>query len=156
SDKAQAAGNVDPKNLSEALKNALTPAGQATNVASSLQFVAEQISADDAATVIVITDGRHNTGPDPTGPAKNLASRGVRVYGLLIGSRELSPDAAVEPADFPDWIYAGDTMKARALMRLDGLKGKPANVEFRRGGASGQVIQRQMVTSTKDHEMVPL
>lgn len=158
SDKAVASGSIDGTALAETLKTAMATSGQATNVASALQFAAEQIAADEAASVILVTDGRNNTGPDPTGSARNLASRGVRVYGLLIGSHELSPDAAVEPVDFPDWIYAGDSLKARAAIRLDGLIGKTASVELRRGGTgpgAGQILQRQTITASKSHEMVP-
>ncbi|HVT83013.1 MAG TPA: VWA domain-containing protein, partial [Phycisphaerae bacterium] len=152
SDKTETAALVDQGSLDDALKASLVPAGQSTNMASALQFVAEQVQAGEAASVIVVSDGQHNTGPDPRGVARNLAARGVRVFGLMVGSREMSPDAAVEPVDFPDWIYSGDTIKPRALIRLDGLAGKNAEVELRR---DGQVLERQPMRSSTGHELIP-
>ncbi|HEY4329250.1 MAG TPA: hypothetical protein VGN88_05905 [Phycisphaerae bacterium] len=152
SDKAQAGGLVDAGSISDTLRSSLTPSGQATNMAGALQYVAEQITADEAASVIIISDGRNNQGPDPGGPARNLAARGVHVYGLLTGSHELSPDAAVEPVDFPDWIYEGDTIKPRAMIRLDGLPGKTADVQLRRGD---QVIDHRQLKTDKPHDMIP-
>ena len=152
SDKAQSAGAVDASSLPDTLKSALVPSGQATNVAGALQYIADQISSDEAASVIIVTDGRNNMGGDPTSPARNLAARGVHVYGILIGSQELSPDAAVEPVDFPDWIYTGDTIKPRALIRMDGLQGQTAQVQLLRGG---QLMDTRMIRATTAHDMVP-
>ncbi len=152
SDKAEAVGMVDQSSLDEALKASLVPAGQSTNISSALQFVAEQVQTGEAASVVIVTDGRSNTGGDPTATARNLAARGVHVYGLMVGSREMSPDAAVEPVDFPDWIYSGDTIKPRALIRLDGLTGKSADVELLRDGV---VLQHQPMTATTGHELIP-
>jgi hypothetical protein len=152
SDKAQSAGIVDASSLADTLRSAFAPSGQATDMAGALQFVAEQISADEAASIILVTDGRNNVGSDPISPARNLAARGIRVYGLLIGSHEVSPDAAVEPVDFPDWIYAGDTVRPRALIRLDGLAGQTAQVEVRRGG---QLLDTRAIRAAAAHDMVP-
>ncbi len=152
SDKTQSAGTVDESSLHDTLRAALVPSGQATNIASALQFVAEQIPGDEAASIILVTDGRNNLGSDPTSPARNLAARNVHVYGLLIGSHELSPDAAVELVDFPDWIYAGDSIQPRALVRLDGLDGQSATVELRRGG---QLLESRTIKASKPHDMIP-
>ena len=85
--------------------------------------------------VVIVTDGRNNAGGDPTSPARNLAARGIHVYGMLIGSHELSPDAAVEPVDFPDWIFVGDALQP-ARRHPDGRPGRAnATVELRRDGA---------------------
>lgn len=152
SEKTQPVGTVDPASLPGALHTALTPGGTATDLAGALQYVAEQTSAEEAASVIVVTDGRSNVGNDPTAAARSLASRGVHVYGLLAGSHEVSPDAAVEPVDFPEWIFKGDSVKARAAIRMDGLKGKRAMVELRRGNL---VLQRHEMLAPSNHEVIP-
>ena len=160
SDKLQTAGTVDSSELREMLRSSLLPAGQATSIAGGLQGVAEQISLDEAASVLIISDGRTNVPGDPTGPARNLASRGVRVYGLLVGSHEVSPDAAVEPVDFPEWIYKGNSIRARAVIRLDGLAEKDAVVQLRRATGSGDasaglVIDSRSLRITGNHETRP-
>jgi hypothetical protein len=153
SDKPQSGGIADKADLPETLKTCLTPSGQATNMGGALQYVAEQIAGSgDAASVIIVSDGRNNLGSDPTGPARNLAARGIKVYGLLFGAHELSPDAAVDPVDFPDWIFKGDSIRPRALIRLDGLAGQTAHLEVRRGG---NVIETRGIRADSAHEMVP-
>jgi hypothetical protein len=155
-DKAQGAGlggSVEPDALYDTLKAAFTSAGQSTNLEAALQYVSEQIGTDEAASVVILSDGRNNVPGDPTGPARNLAARGVRVYGLLVGSREVSPDAAVEQVEAPDWVYAGDKVKARALIRMDGLANKTAVVEFRRGDL---VLETRTVTAKTNHRVEPL
>ncbi len=155
-DKPQAVGlggGIDPSAIPDTLKAALAPAGQSTNIDTALQYVSEQIATDEAASVVILTDGRNNVPGDPSSPARNLAARGVKVYGLLAGSHEVSPDAAVEQVDAPDWVYKGDTIKGRALIRLDGLAGKTAQVEFKR---DDYVISRQNILATSNHQTDPI
>jgi hypothetical protein len=135
-DSAQTTAAIDPSTFSDALRSALsTPANMhSTNIAAGLQAISEQIAPNQSAAILIVTDGRHNLPSDPTEPARLLAARGVKVYGLLVGSHEVSPDAAVDQIDAPDWIYKGDTLHAAALLRLDGLAGQTAHVEFRRDG----------------------
>ncbi len=60
-----------------------------------------------------------------------------------MGSRQIVRDAAVESVDAPDWIFKDDTLRASALLRLDGLAGQTCKVEFRRGDT---VVDTQSVT----------
>jgi hypothetical protein len=122
--------------LPDVLKNALKPSGYSTDLAGALRWVNEQIGPDDRASVVVISDGRQSaarTGAsaDLIEPARLLAARDVHVYTVAIGSDQLVPDAAIEQIDAPDWIYQGDTLRAAALVRLDGLAGRPVTVEFK-------------------------
>jgi hypothetical protein len=158
-DTAQAGGTLTKGNYADTLRAALAAPdagqgshGQSTNLAEALRFVADQIPANESGAVIVVSDGRHNGPGDPTEVARLLGARGVRVYGLLTGSHNVSPDAAVEQVDAPDWIYQEDTLRASAMVRLDGLDGKEARVEFLRGdtllgtkvikAAGNQLVQR--------------
>jgi hypothetical protein len=136
-DSAQTTAAIDPSTFPDALRSALsTPSNvHSTNLAAGLQAISEQIAPNQSAAILILSDGRHNLPADPTEPARLLAARGVKVYGLLVGSHEVSPDAAVDQIDAPDWIYKGDTLHAAALLRLDGLSGQTAHVEFRRNGA---------------------
>jgi hypothetical protein len=149
-DSGQAAGTVDASTFNDTLRAALATGdagggGGATNMSTGLQTVAEQIGPDEPASIIIVSDGRHNTAGDPTEAARLLAARGVRVYGLLVGSHAVSADAAVDQIDSPDWVFKGDTLKAAAILRFDGLAGKTAKVELRRGES---VVDTQTVRIT--------
>lgn len=132
SDSPRPVGYDSPANLPAALKGA-APAGQSTNLAAALRHVHDQLGANEPASVVLLSDGRHNNGGDLIEPARLLASRGVRVFTLALGSQQVAADATVEQLDAPDWVYHEDTVRASALLRLDGLAGKPVTVDFYRG-----------------------
>jgi hypothetical protein len=132
--------------LSKSLDSAPTPsAGQSTNMAAPLRFVSQQLAQDEPAAVVFVGDGRHNNGGDLVEPARRLASRGVRVFTLALGSQQVAPDAAVDHVDVPDWVYQDDTVRAAALLRLDGLAGKAVTVDFYRGDRK---VDSKTVTAT--------
>jgi hypothetical protein len=119
--------------LRDVLNSTPPPAGHSTNIADALKFVGEQISPGDQASVLLVSDGRGNDGGDPMEPARHLAAQGARIFTLTVGSHELARDAAVESIDAPDWIFKDDTLRVSALLRFDGLTGKPCTVELHRG-----------------------
>ena len=133
SDAPHPVGYDDAAGLPAALE-AAPPAGQSTNVAAALRHVHDALRPNEPASVVLLSDGRHNNGGDLVEPARRLASRGVRVFSLAVGSQQVAADAGVEQVDAPDWVYHDDTLRASALLRLDGLAGKPVSVKFYRGG----------------------
>jgi hypothetical protein len=134
--------------LPAALKSPTTsPSGRSTNMSAPLRLVAEQLAQDEPASVVFVGDGRHNNGGDLVEPARLLAARGVRVFTLALGSHQVAPDAAVEQVDAPDWVYQDDTVRASALLRLDGLANKPVTVDFYRGDKK---IESKSVTATQE------
>lgn len=149
-DAAQLIPALDHQRVEDTLRTALAPAGNATSIAAALRLVGETAGPDEAAAVVVLTDGRQNLPADATEPARLLAARGIPVYGVMIGSGQVSPDAAVEQTDAPEWIYKDDTLQAAAMVRLDGLPGKRLGVEFVR---DGQVIGRQSVTARSGQDV---
>ncbi len=132
-----------------AFKNALAPTTESTNLAAGFSLVGQQITGDEPASVIVISDGRQTVKDDPIEATRLLASRGVKVYTLMVGSRQVSPDAAVDQVDPPDWIYKDDTMRATARIRLDGMNGRRVKVDFLRGA---DVLDTQYVTAQTNEE----
>lgn len=137
----------DNGQTSDALKKALTPGGQNTDIAAALRFVGEQVGEDS--TVLIVSDGRQNVGANPEEPAQFLASRGARVFSLAIGSHETARDAAVDHVDAPDWVYAEDDVVVAPLIRLDGLKDREVTVDFNRGG---QVIATKTIKARSDQD----
>lgn len=131
---------IDP---SAAIKSAVEPIDSATDLAGALRFVSDRIEEGDPASVLLISDGRQTVGGDAADAAHHLAARGVRVFTLAVGSRQLAPDAAVEAIDAPDWVYKEDTVRLRADLRFDALAGKPARVELSRDGT---LMDTQTVT----------
>jgi hypothetical protein len=134
--------------LSKAIQTALEPAGNATDVADGLRFVSQQIAPGEQASVLLVSDGRVNQGGDVVEPARALAAQGAHVFTMLVGSEKIAVDAAVEPIDAPDWVYKDDTVRASAMIRLDGLAHKPVTIDFRR---DGEKLAAQTITADSDH-----
>ena len=95
------------------MKAGVEPIGTSTNITDALKFVSEQVAQNERASVLIVSDGRVNDGGDPTEAAQRLGDRGVRVFALGLGSRQVAPDAAVEFVDAPDWITR--TTRSRPL-----------------------------------------
>ncbi len=144
SQSAQAHPAMDHRVNDETVHNSLEPRGQVTDLAAGLAMIGDQLTPQEPSSVLLVTDGGHNAKSDPTESARLLSARGVKVYGLLVGSTQVSADAAVDQTDAPDWIYKDDTLKAAALVRLDGLVGKPVKIEFLRGST---VVDTQTITA---------
>lgn len=132
--------------IPKAIQAGVQPVGSSTNIAGALRFIADQIPQGERASVLLVSDGRINDGGDPADAAQKLAARGARIFTLKLGhTRQVAIDASVDYVDAPDWIFKDDTLRASALLRLDGLDHQPVTVEFLRGSS---VIDTQTVTPT--------
>jgi hypothetical protein len=126
------------------------PAAPVTDVAGGLRAIYDQVGQGEPTSVIVVSDGRQTQrDADAAEAVRRLAGRGVRVYGLGLGTPKVAPDAAVENVDAPDWVFKGDAVKVTALLRLDNLAGKPITVELHRVRQVNGLPQDTLV-DTKD------
>ena len=147
-----ALSSPESRDLPQAFRDALKdPAGQNTDIAGALRFVANQVGEDS--TVMVVSDGRQNVGSDPQEPARFLASKGTRVFTLTIGSHEMARDAAVDHVDAPDWVYAEDEVVISPVIRLDALRDRDITVELRRGD---DLIDTRKLKAKSNQEKVRL
>jgi hypothetical protein len=137
SDSASAGPSLDVMSADEAFQTALKTTGNATDIASGLRLIAQQLGPEEPASVIIVSDGRNNAPrSEPEAAARDLLNRKapVHVHGLLIGSRQVSPDAAAEHPLAREWIFKDDTLNIVAPVRLDGLSGKSVTAELYRDG----------------------
>lgn len=136
------------------------PTAPVTDIASGMQIIQDQVSQDEPATVILVSDGRQNRKDTETAEAvRRLASRGVRVYSVAMGTEKIAPDAAVENVDAPDWVFKGDTVKITSLLRLDGLNGRTITTELHRvqminGVSKDTLVESKDLKVTKDRDVV--
>ena len=92
--------SLDVMKPPEAFHAGLMTSGSSTDIATGLRLVAEQLGPEEPAAVIIVSDGRQNVlRGEPEQAARDLLNRKipVHVHGLLIGSRQVTPDAAAEP-----------------------------------------------------------
>ncbi len=103
---------------------------QATDLASGLESVLDQVPPDQLAGVVLLSDGRHNR----PGSVEDVARR----YGILdapvavipSGSETPPKDAAIVSVRSPDSVYLGDRIRVGALLKFDGYRGKKARLRL--------------------------
>ena len=137
--------------LADALKRPITldePSAQATDWLPALE---EALKGSDKESPVIatvmVTDGRRNI-PTDSGPVVDrLASRGVRVFPVLVGSTTPPKDAAVASLKAPALVYKGDVAGIEVTLKLDGYAGQEVSVTLDRPGASPM---RQTVRAPSD------
>ncbi len=125
--------------------------GEATAIGDAVQLALEGLLAEglEPAGVLVLTDGNNNTADlvAPLDQAEALASRGVGLWLLGVGSESPSASAAlnVRRLQAPDRIDAMNTLAVSADIEAVGLAGQSVTVTCRLGE---QVIGTETVEFT--------
>ncbi|NNM85594.1 MAG: VWA domain-containing protein [Phycisphaerales bacterium] len=140
-----------PSSLGSNIAQALSPTGRATNIAAAMQAIAERLGPQAAATVLVLSDGRENMGPDPDSVARIMGSRGVKVFTLCIGSAQSPPTASIRSFNGPGWAFQHDKVQLSAVVRLRSLAGKAVTLQLLRGDL---LLKTKTITADNSDEMI--
>ena len=97
--------------------------------------------------VVLITDGRRNGPGDSAPTVDRLASRGVPIFPVLVGSTVPPTDAAIAVLKAPANVYQGDVATVEVTLKLDGCAGQDVPVTLDRPGGSPL---RQVVKAPTD------
>ena len=117
------------------------PAGKWTNLASGVNATTLRSGvgnttdgrgeAERRTAVVLISDGRHNSGPSPQQVARLLGQQGVTVYSIGMGSRREPPDLAILEMQFPDIVFQRDDVRGEMTIRDKIPAGRPFVIEIR-------------------------
>lgn len=127
----------------------LTPTGKATDISAGLAKLAQHLGPDSHASVVLVSDGRRNFGPDPVELARLLRARGVRTFTICIGSDQPVPAATIHSINAPNWIFKNQRIRAVVFVHLKELVGKTVTVELTR---NGKVLQTRIITAQTPNE----
>ncbi|MCW1912516.1 hypothetical protein OJ996_02955 [Luteolibacter sp. GHJ8] len=122
--------------------------GDATDIASALSTVLEQVPPDDLAGVIMVSDGRHNRPGRVEDVARRFGILDAPVGLVATGSAEPPRDASVLQVNAPEAIHLGDRMRVTAALKFDGYKGKEAKVRLMRGE---DIVEERGIPIPQDH-----
>ena len=140
-----------PSSLNANITQALSPTGRSTNIAAGMQAIAERLGPQAAATVLVLSDGRQNTGPNPDSIARLMGSRGVKVFTVCIGSAKSPPAASIRSFNGPGWAFQHDKVQLNAVVRLRSLAGKTITLQLLRGEL---LLKTKTVTADNNDELI--
>ncbi len=90
--------------------------GDVTNIAGSLESIKGELTEENLAGIVLLSDGNYNQGGNPIRYASEI---GVPIYSIGIGSNETKPDLALTDIDANPFAYVGEptpiTMTVRSL-----------------------------------------
>lgn len=122
---------------------------QLTNLTTALEYPLENIPPDQLAGVIILSDHRDTARGHPEAPVKQLASRSVPIYPVLIGSKNTPQNLAITWVDAPQSIFKGESLKAAVDLKMFGVPGENIKVNFLRGE---RVIDEKVITVPADDD----
>ena len=123
----------------------LVPGG--TDALQMLQAVTSEEGADEIRAFVVLSDGRQTAPGDVAGSGQRLASLGVPVYSIPIGSRRPPRDLSIAAIDAPEAVFLNDKAQIQAVIGTYGFEGEPLIVRLERDGLT---VDQQKVTPATD------
>lgn len=105
-----------------------------TDLATPLLRLAERHAQDAITAVVLCTDGRHTTGPNPEDAARALAARGIVLHTLGAGSADAPTDICVARLDGTLSVFLDETIRLTAHIKTCGVKGRKCRLVLRQAG----------------------
>lgn len=105
-------------------------AGVGTDLGGALARLADSLATENLAGVVLFSDGRHTDGPPPLETVRAIASLGVPLHAVGIGSVETPVDVAVSGLQVPEIIFAGEPVVPTAFIRSRGFQGREIAISF--------------------------
>jgi uncharacterized membrane protein len=119
--------------------------GLATDPGTALADLARGWDRERPGAVVLIGDGRQTAGPDPAGPARALAARGVRVHPLLIGAPGQPRDAVVAELTGAPEVFRGERIRIECRLRITAEPDSTWDLVFTR---DGEEVERRPLRPT--------
>lgn len=117
---------------SSAADTALTaPSPSLVPQQTSLDVAMSPGSSDDSSAIIgvvVLTDGRHNSGRDPVESATRLGTLNTPVVPIMIGSERRPRDISILSLEHPQIVFRGDTPVLNARIAADGFRNEELTI----------------------------
>ncbi|MGE3172772.1 MAG: hypothetical protein AB7O97_09100 [Planctomycetota bacterium] len=136
----------------------LTARGARTQLGDALDLHLGAASAGNLDAVILVSDGRNNTGLDPVEVAGKYALRGVPIHTVGVGDPEAARNAWIVGPPGPKEALRQETVAFDVTVRAEGLGGRTARVELHgaREGQAALVLTAATVTLPTDGEALPV
>lgn len=104
---------------------------QKTDLAAALEKAMAEIPDRQLTSVIVLSDGRHNTPAAVEPLARQLSLRNVSLFPVVFGAgTNPPPDAAIMETEAPETVYLGDKVYFNVEVKLDGVTNKTVAVDL--------------------------
>jgi uncharacterized membrane protein len=135
-----------------------TADGKQTALGSVLMEVVKLQNENRVASIVLITDAASNAGLAPLSAAQHLASQGVPVIGVGVGSETAgaaSRDIAARTLDAGPTVFVKNELQVRGTLNVRGYANKPLKVKLFVEGQSGPVAETTL-KAPEGTEVVPV
>ena len=100
--------------------------------------------SDGRTAVVLLTDGRHNSGPSPLETAGVLGVRNIPVYTVGFGSTREPPDLALVELHHPDMVFQKDRLRGTVVLKDRMPPGQSFVVQI---GHAGEILWQEQLTT---------
>ncbi len=87
-----------------------------------------------ALALVLLTDGQHNWGPSPVGPASELGKAQVPVFPVLIGADRPPTDVAITSVEAPRSVFKGSEVPIEVRLQVQGMVPRELLIRLTREG----------------------
>ena len=126
----------------------LTSRGNRTQLGDALDLHLAATAGTNLDAVVLVSDGRNNSGLDPTEVATKYKVRGIPVHTVGVGDPQAPMNAWIVGPPGPKEALRQEVVAFNVTVRAEGLAGKLANVELH-GSLDGEE-PRLLTTATVD------
>lgn len=130
----------------------MRPLGSATGIGEALADALAAHRGQPLAGVLLVTDGRNNSGQDPRSVAAAAGREGIPIVSLAVGTPEGPRNVRLAGIEVSPVVFQHDPSPLAVLVESRGLRDATVNVvlEQREADGSWQEIQRQPLTLAED------
>ena len=119
--------------------DSLTFAGDATNITGALENINSQLTEENLAAILLLSDGNYTQGGDP---GRYAAEIGVPIYTIGVGSPQPQTDIGISNVEANPFAFAGESTPIRITVRstsgqrekirldLEGVTGEKPSVQI--------------------------
>ena len=134
----------------EALSDSMRFDGERTDIAEALTRVRERLQDEHLAGVVLISDGRYNTGSNPLYVAERSS---VPIHTIVVGDTTAQRDVVVDRVSANRIAYVGVEQPVEVDLRVNGFPGERLSVSL---AANGQTVGTATVDVTGEVVQVPV
>lgn len=122
--------------------------GVGTDHAGAFMRTEDQLSDQNLAAMIVVTDGSQNLGPNPLRIAKEST---VPIFSIGVGDTNERVDAAISEIFTNEMTYVGNNVPVDIRIHTHGLQGKTSTLHLQAGGRE---VSKQNISFVEDDREV--
>ncbi len=117
------------------LLSRLAADGTETRLGDAINSLLEQERGSALSAIVLLTDGRNNSGVDPTAAAVTAKGMSIVIHCIGMGSDKTPPNVRLVEVEAPKRVYPGDSFTISGVVQASGMENETAIARLRRRSA---------------------